>query len=156
MRRREIDRRLELLRGDPKARNPNSEVSNKIVELEEEKRRLPHWYDIDPRFTFAPESGMITLDDICQTTGTRRFRSLEDVRSDPHRWHVHALLRGIGVHFTGISGYYRQAVEILFRKKQLSVVIATSTLAQARVRPACCRMACAGLVAPHFCEAPYV
>jgi superfamily II RNA helicase len=132
MRRGEIDRRLEVLRGDPKARNPNSEVYKNIVELEEEKRRLPHWYDIDPRFTFAPESGMITLDDVNKTTGTKKFKSVEDVRSDPDRWHVHALLRGIGVHFADIAGNYRQAVEILFRKKQLSVVIATSTLAQVR------------------------
>jgi replicative superfamily II helicase len=43
---------------------------------------------------------------------------------------VHAQLRGIGVHHVQVKGAYRQSIEYMFRKKQLSVVFATSTLAQ--------------------------
>lgn len=42
---------------------------------------------------------------------------------------IEALYRGIGVHHTGTPKKYRNAVEILFRTKQLRVVFATETLA---------------------------
>ncbi|CAZ81942.1 unnamed protein product [Tuber melanosporum] len=41
---------------------------------------------------------------------------------------VHAFSRGIGVHHSGMNRKYRQAVEMLFRKGYLRVVIATGTL----------------------------
>ncbi|KAI5803830.1 hypothetical protein EDC01DRAFT_472866 [Geopyxis carbonaria] len=41
---------------------------------------------------------------------------------------VHAFKRGIGVHHAGMNRKYRQAVEMLFRKGYLRVVIATGTL----------------------------
>ncbi|KAL9088868.1 MAG: hypothetical protein Q9159_002831 [Coniocarpon cinnabarinum] len=45
------------------------------------------------------------------------------------QWLCDALQRGIGIHHAGMNRAYRQAVEILFRKGFLRVVIATGTLA---------------------------
>lgn len=45
------------------------------------------------------------------------------------QWLMDTLKRGIGVHHAGMNRVYRQAVEILFRKGFLRVVIATGTLA---------------------------
>ncbi|KAK3987235.1 hypothetical protein QBC44DRAFT_331951 [Cladorrhinum sp. PSN332] len=42
---------------------------------------------------------------------------------------VNGLKRGIGVHHAGLNRKYRQAVEMLFRKGYLQVVVATGTLA---------------------------
>lgn len=44
-------------------------------------------------------------------------------------WLIDALERGIGVHHAGMNRAYRQAVETLFRKRFLRVVVATGTLA---------------------------
>ncbi|KAL8773244.1 MAG: hypothetical protein Q9209_001922 [Squamulea sp. 1 TL-2023] len=44
-------------------------------------------------------------------------------------WLMESLIRGIGVHHAGMNRKYRQAVEMLFRKGFLRVVIATGTLA---------------------------
>ncbi|KAI4131463.1 MAG: hypothetical protein LQ338_001205 [Usnochroma carphineum] len=44
-------------------------------------------------------------------------------------WLMESLMRGIGVHHAGMNRKYRQAVEMLFRKGFLRVVIATGTLA---------------------------
>ncbi|KAI4289903.1 MAG: hypothetical protein L6R35_000819 [Caloplaca aegaea] len=44
-------------------------------------------------------------------------------------WLMESLTRGIGVHHAGMNRKYRQAVEMLFRKGYLRVVIATGTLA---------------------------
>ncbi|KAK1020060.1 hypothetical protein LTR33_019254, partial [Friedmanniomyces endolithicus] len=45
------------------------------------------------------------------------------------QWLIDALQRGIGVHHAGMNRKYRQVVEILFRKRFLSVIVATGTLA---------------------------
>ncbi|KAK4161068.1 hypothetical protein QBC43DRAFT_324415 [Cladorrhinum sp. PSN259] len=42
---------------------------------------------------------------------------------------INGLQRGIGVHHAGLNRKYRQAVEMLFRKGYLQIVIATGTLA---------------------------
>ncbi|KAK4226565.1 hypothetical protein QBC38DRAFT_480095 [Podospora fimiseda] len=42
---------------------------------------------------------------------------------------VNGLMRGIGVHHAGLNRKYRQAVEMLFRKGYLQIIIATGTLA---------------------------
>jgi superfamily II RNA helicase len=57
----------------------------------------------------------------------RRSLGLENVRDD---WRLHALMRGIGVHHNDISSGLRNTVEVMFRKKQLCIVFAISTLAQ--------------------------
>ncbi|KAL8811188.1 MAG: hypothetical protein Q9200_001999 [Gallowayella weberi] len=54
-------------------------------------------------------------------------RELKYRNLDP--WMMESLTRGIGVHHAGMNRKYRQAVEMLFRKGFLRVVIATGTLA---------------------------
>lgn len=53
----------------------------------------------------------------------------ELVRRELPAWLMESLTRGIGVHHAGMNRKYRQAVEMLFRKGFLRVVIATGTLA---------------------------
>ncbi|KAL9581113.1 MAG: hypothetical protein Q9212_004097 [Teloschistes hypoglaucus] len=53
----------------------------------------------------------------------------ELIRRDLPPWLMESLTRGIGVHHAGMNRKYRQAVEMLFRKGFLRVVIATGTLA---------------------------
>ncbi|KAL8692732.1 MAG: hypothetical protein Q9218_002291 [Villophora microphyllina] len=53
----------------------------------------------------------------------------ELIRRDLPEWLMESLTRGIGVHHAGMNRKYRQAVEMLFRKGFLRVVIATGTLA---------------------------
>ncbi|KAI4203482.1 MAG: hypothetical protein LQ350_001820 [Teloschistes chrysophthalmus] len=53
----------------------------------------------------------------------------ELIRRDLPAWLMESLTRGIGVHHAGMNRKYRQAVEMLFRKGFLRVVIATGTLA---------------------------
>ncbi|KAL8773104.1 MAG: hypothetical protein Q9194_004403 [Teloschistes cf. exilis] len=53
----------------------------------------------------------------------------ELIRRDLPTWLMESLTRGIGVHHAGMNRKYRQAVEMLFRKGFLRVVIATGTLA---------------------------
>ena len=127
-RRDEIAKEIEGIERDPKSRNPNGALYARIMELKAERDRLPRLYDIDPRFTLAPASGMINVDDVVKARGSKARLDLQEVRDS--NWHTHALLRGIGVHHVQIKGQYRLSVEFLFRKKQLSVVFATSTLAQ--------------------------
>ena len=43
-------------------------------------------------------------------------------------WLLNALLRGIGVHHSGMNRIYRQVVEMFFRRRYLTVCIATGTL----------------------------
>ncbi|KAK3113657.1 hypothetical protein LTR53_008839 [Teratosphaeriaceae sp. CCFEE 6253] len=50
-------------------------------------------------------------------------------RRNIQQWLIDAIQRGIGVHHAGMNRKYRQVVEILFRKRFLSVIIATGTLA---------------------------
>ncbi|KAL9635425.1 MAG: hypothetical protein Q9204_002631 [Flavoplaca sp. TL-2023a] len=50
-------------------------------------------------------------------------------RRELEPWLMESLTRGIGVHHAGMNRKYRQAVEMLFRKGFLRVVIATGTLA---------------------------
>ncbi|KAK6079013.1 DEAD/DEAH box helicase [Seiridium cupressi] len=50
-------------------------------------------------------------------------------KRDIGQWLIDALQRGIGVHHAGMNRKYRQAVEILFRRGFLRVIIATGTLA---------------------------
>ncbi|KAL9602428.1 MAG: hypothetical protein Q9219_001852 [cf. Caloplaca sp. 3 TL-2023] len=51
------------------------------------------------------------------------------IRRGLQPWMMESLTRGIGVHHAGMNRKYRQAVEMLFRKGFLRVVIATGTLA---------------------------
>ena len=130
IRRLEIAKKIEVIQKDPKSNNPNSKLYADIMELRSESDSLPRLSDIDPMFTLAPALGMINVDDIRKARASRVRLDLDEIRREG--WHTHALLRGIGVHHVQISASYRQSVEYLFRKKQLSVVFATSTLAQVR------------------------
>lgn len=47
---------------------------------------------------------------------------------------VRALFHGVGVHHSGLDRKYREAVEVMFRKRQLAVVFATGTCPRAPAR----------------------
>ena len=72
-------------------------------------------------FTFANKK-VLTASELDEHTNQLRKR-------DVAGWLCDALVRGIGIHHAGMPRLYRQAVEILFRKGFLRVVIATGTLA---------------------------
>lgn len=93
---------------------------------EEANRDTSPWESFDPEapleeFSFADTSKISTeeLD--------RHLNSLKWQRCRPEL--LNALRRGLGVHHAGMNRVYRQAVEMLFRKGYLTVVVATGTLA---------------------------
>ena len=88
--------------------------------------------EADPYASFSPDApiGGFHFADKSKVEASE----LEDIFRQLNRrklpqWLMDTLLRGIGVHHAGMNRKYRQAVEMLFRKGFLRVVIATGTLA---------------------------
>jgi hypothetical protein len=137
-RRVEIKRNIETIEKNPLSRNTNGTLYAELLTLKAELTGLPNRYDIDRHFTLEPASGAIKIDDILKPMGSKRDFSGGKFRED---WYIHALLRGIGVHHGQLHSTYRNAVEFMFRKGQLAIVFATSTLAQVSC---CCITAIGG------------
>ncbi|KAL6875303.1 P-loop containing nucleoside triphosphate hydrolase protein [Trichoderma longibrachiatum] len=83
------------------------------------------WASFDPdepleRFSFADTTKM-------QTSEVEVI--IQPVRGNVSPWMIDALRRGLGVHHSSLNREYRQAVEVLFRRGYLRVVVATGTLA---------------------------
>ena len=99
-------------------------TKKKQRESETDIRELPAFFDReahDPDFTFV--KGRITSDGLEEITGQARDKMGGDSKL------ILALERGIGVHHTDLPRKYLSAVEILFRRRYLRVIIATDTLA---------------------------
>lgn len=93
-------------------------------ELEEQIPSFFDWEAHDPNFTFVNQKGRVTSDEFEEIT-----KFLRDKPKDNYKLLLAALERGIGIHHTDLPRKYLSAVEILFRRRYLQVVIATGTLA---------------------------
>ncbi|CAG8631284.1 15577_t:CDS:10, partial [Cetraspora pellucida] len=78
----------------------------------------------DPDFTFVNPKYRLPSDEFQALIGTFEHKMTGKLSKL-----LDALKRGIGVHHAGLPKKYLGAVEILFRKRHLSIVIATGTLA---------------------------
>ncbi|EGR47843.1 uncharacterized protein TRIREDRAFT_63756, partial [Trichoderma reesei QM6a] len=86
---------------------------------------ISHWASFDPdepleRFSFADTTKM-------QASEVEVI--VQPVQGQVADWMIDALRRGLGVHHSSLNREYRQAVEVLFRRGYLRVVVATGTLA---------------------------
>eukprot|EP00698_Gefionella_okellyi_P021890 TRINITY_DN7176_c0_g1_i1.p1 TRINITY_DN7176_c0_g1~~TRINITY_DN7176_c0_g1_i1.p1 ORF type:complete len:1673 (-),score=350.74 TRINITY_DN7176_c0_g1_i1:51-5069(-) len=96
-------------------------------------------------YTLAPHSlSDSELDELLEPL----YHSLGDKAEAMRRPHVRALRHGVGVHHAGMSRKYREAVEVLFRKRALGVVFATGTLAMGIHMP--CRTVALVRDSPHL------
>jgi superfamily II DNA/RNA helicase len=120
-----------------KARRPKHDPdtpTEEEVELQAELDRLPAVEGVDARFAFldARSGGPISLEDARKALADKRLREDAFAYDPLHpsvNWRFRALRRGIAFHHAAASRKYRRAVEALFRKRRLSVVFCTSTLA---------------------------
>ncbi|KAH6638931.1 hypothetical protein C7974DRAFT_329772 [Boeremia exigua] len=88
--------------------------------------------EVSPFATFNPDrplegfhfadSKKLSSEEILSHEKELRYRGVDEV-------FIQGLQRGIGVHHAGMNRKYRYAVEVLFRRGYLKVVIATGTLA---------------------------
>ncbi|CAG8479082.1 3193_t:CDS:2 [Funneliformis caledonium] len=88
---------------------------------EEPMPKFFDWEAHDPDFTFVRDRDRVPSDEFEEILGPT-LKMKEPLL-------IEALKRGIGVHHAGLPRKYLSAVEILFRRRQLRVVIATGTLA---------------------------
>lgn len=93
---------------------------------EEANRETSPWESFDPDAPLA-EFSLADMTKISKEELESHLNSLKWQRCKPEL--LNALRRGLGVHHAGMNRQYRQAVEMLFRKGYLTVVVATGTLA---------------------------
>ncbi|KAL3133315.1 putative ATP-dependent RNA helicase ddx60 [Trebouxia sp. C0009 RCD-2024] len=101
--------------GRKAAEDALQEEASGLAEVEEDS--------IDPDFSFAGRVRVLSPGEL------RKLIELATLGMEVDHPLKRALLRGIGVHHSGLPTKYRQVVEILFRCHYLRVVIATGTLA---------------------------
>ncbi|PTB69676.1 P-loop containing nucleoside triphosphate hydrolase protein [Trichoderma citrinoviride] len=109
-----------------RGKNRDDERMSKDEQLRQEASvETSHWESFDPndpleRFSFADATKMQAseVDGIVQP-----------LQGKVSPWMTEALRRGLGVHHSSLNREYRQAVEVLFRRGYLRVVVATGTLA---------------------------
>eukprot|EP00741_Cyanophora_paradoxa_P011361 tig00020556_g10974.t1 len=80
----------------------------------------------DEDLTFVKKNEGMTDSEYADFMEEVKWKLARDPRYGPL---VRLLRRGIGVHHAGLNKKYREAVEILFRRKHIKVVLATGTLA---------------------------
>ncbi|KAJ4307321.1 hypothetical protein N0V88_000704 [Collariella sp. IMI 366227] len=98
------------------------------VHLEREAASLEtgKWETYDPDAALA----QFSFADRTKITSEELEERLREIHRDSVREpFIDALRRGVAVHHAGMNRHYRQAVEMLFRKGFLTVVVATGTLA---------------------------
>ncbi|CAG8433434.1 1777_t:CDS:10 [Diversispora eburnea] len=108
---------------DPKKRPKNDDDKD---EPPEDDSFVPifDWEAQDPDFSFVNPRFRMETDKYEKMKQEIRAKLPEELY-----WLLDALDRGIGVHHAGVNKRYREAVEILLRRRHLTVVIATETLA---------------------------
>ncbi|UKZ72972.1 hypothetical protein TrVFT333_000609 [Trichoderma virens FT-333] len=84
-----------------------------------------HWESFHPnapldRFSFA---------DTTKMQASEASGMIQPLQGLVNVWLLGALQRGLGVHHSSLNREYRQAVEVMFRRGYLRVVVATGTLA---------------------------
>ncbi|CAG8457686.1 16854_t:CDS:10 [Cetraspora pellucida] len=106
-------------------------ILKELESAEEQKRRNDPIFEIifdyeahDPNFTFVNPKYRMPSDEF-----QALIRTFEHKMTGKLSKLLDALKRGIGVHHAGLPKKYLGAVEILFRRRHLSIVIATGTLA---------------------------
>ncbi|RIA88407.1 hypothetical protein C1645_877420 [Glomus cerebriforme] len=92
-------------------------------ELEGSIPKIFDWEAHDPDFTFVNPKNQVTSEDFKEITEPARQKMGSNSKL------LIALERGIGVHHSGLPKKYLSAVEILFRRRHLRVIIATGSLA---------------------------
>jgi len=119
---------------DRRPKNDPDTPTTEEQEVQEQLNMLPATDGVDARFAFADtrSGGSLSIEDLRTSLANKRLKQ-EDVMYNPKypmvKWRERALQRGIAFHHAGVSKKYRRAVEALFRKRRLSVVFCTSTLA---------------------------
>lgn len=110
-----------------KGKRDDSEKTSKLeTMISEANNEHNRWESFDPtapleQFSFADHS-KLQRSEFEELVVSLKWEDLPP-------WMTSGLLRGIGVHHSGLNRRYRQMVEILFRKGYLRLVIATGTLA---------------------------
>jgi hypothetical protein len=110
-----------------KGRGADEEASSRLeMAREDAERESSPWESFDPdaplsEFSFA-DMTKISKAELEQQLESLKWRGCK-------RELISALRRGLGVHHAGMNRQYRQAVEMLFRKGYVTVVIATGALA---------------------------
>ena len=102
---------------------------------------------IDPDFSFAGRVRVLSPQEL------RELIQVATVGMEDDHPLKRALLRGIGVHHSGLPTKYRQVVEILFRCHYLRVVIATGgqVIPLLQTMSAAVLIACTLVVVQAFC-----
>jgi superfamily II DNA or RNA helicase len=110
-----------------KGKGDDDEGNSKLdLAREEANRDTSPWESFDPDAPLA-EFSLADPSKISREELESHLNSLKWQRCKPEL--LNALRRGLGVHHAGMNRQYRQAVEMLFRKGYLTVVVATGTLA---------------------------
>ena len=124
----ELDKAIAALEKNPKSKSRSKPEYQMLQDLTLKRANLRTEDDIDPKFAFVPPGGMPTISDLCNALMVpARYNTMPIVRRATKR---HALMRGIACHHSAAGNKYRTGVEVLFRRRNLQVVFATSTLAQ--------------------------
>ncbi|KAL7824021.1 P-loop containing nucleoside triphosphate hydrolase protein [Trichoderma gracile] len=115
-----------VIRQRNRGKNRDDVRMSKDEQLREEASvETSHWASFNPndpleRFSFADTTKM----QVSELNGI-----LRPLQGNVSKWMIAALRRGLGVHHSSLNREYRQAVEVLFRRGYLRVVVATGTLA---------------------------
>ncbi len=99
-----------------------AELRGVLESLDEAESTLSQLHAVDARYAYTFRGNEVSEEKLREFIG-------DHCDDENYQWLFQAMLRGIGVHHSGMNLKWRQAVERLFRIKKLAVVFATGTLA---------------------------